>query len=345
MRKMTPLQSVFVQCLLLASVVQMNGLHEEGTFLSASFGENITLRCASTDDVQVGAKLYWFRQKLGMKPELISSYFKYDQKSEFYGEFFRSNRFQLDYDNNKNDLHIKNVNISDSAVYHCVQCLLHQSEFLESVTVIVKSLKPTVEVHQSPHEETEAGHSVVLNCSVQTERCEGQHRVHWFKQSEESAAGVLYSHGGGHVGDGCKNNGKSPTNSCVYSLPIHNVNSEQTGTYYCAVAACGQVLFGNGTRIVIKNGEHSIIIYLLSGALAVSSVLVMFLVFSLCRAKRKYNILSTELKCQSRILATNEGEQDVHSLHYAALSVQPSSRKQRVTAHTDCVYSRVHTQD
>ncbi|XP_055012477.1 uncharacterized protein LOC129409785 [Boleophthalmus pectinirostris] len=219
-----------------------------------------------------------------MKPELISSYFKYDQKSEFYGEFFRSSRFQLDYDNNKNDLHIKNVNISDSAVYHCVQCLLHQSEFLESVTVIVKSLKPTVEVHQSPHEETEAGHSVVLNCSVQTERCEGQHRVHWFKQSEESAAGVLYSHGGGRVGEECKNNGKSPTNSCVYSLPIHNVNSEQTGTYYCAVAACGQVLFGNGTRVSIEGALKAALahVYVLSGALMFTSSLLIGVTLCVC---------------------------------------------------------------
>uniref|UniRef100_A0AAV2KQT0 Secreted protein n=1 Tax=Knipowitschia caucasica TaxID=637954 RepID=A0AAV2KQT0_KNICA len=35
-------------------------------------------------------------------------------------------------------------------------------------------------------------------------------------------------------------------------------------------------------------------------------------------------------------------EQDEDSLHYAALNVQSSSRRQRVTAQTDCVYSRVH---
>uniref|UniRef100_A0A3B3ZY93 Ig-like domain-containing protein n=1 Tax=Periophthalmus magnuspinnatus TaxID=409849 RepID=A0A3B3ZY93_9GOBI len=90
-----------------------------------------------------------------------------------------------------------------------------------------------------------------LYCTVQTGCCEGQHRVHWFKQSEESAAGVLYSHGGSSKK--CKNDTDSPTNSCVYKLPIHNVSSEQTGTYYCAVATCGQVVFGNGTRISIKS--------------------------------------------------------------------------------------------
>ncbi|KAJ0055992.1 hypothetical protein NL108_017223 [Boleophthalmus pectinirostris] len=318
---------------------------EQGSFLLASVGDNITLSCASSKNVKIGPKLYWYKQKLGMKPELISSYLKYDQKHEFYGEFLSNNRFQQDYDNDKNNLHINNINISDSAVYHCLECYLHQSEFQESVTVIVKSLSPTVKVRQSPHEETEPGNNVTLNCSVQTERCEGQHRVHWFKQSEESAAGVLYSHGGGRVGDGCKNNGKSPTNSCVYNLPIHNVNSEQTGTYYCAVAACGQVLFGEGTQMTIKaRGDNSSIIYILSGALVFSSVLVLFLALTLWRTKRKYCSSSTELKWRSgsSSAANGEGqEQDVDSLHYAALRVQPPSRRQRVTAHTDCVYSDV----
>uniref|UniRef100_A0A3B3ZWI5 Ig-like domain-containing protein n=1 Tax=Periophthalmus magnuspinnatus TaxID=409849 RepID=A0A3B3ZWI5_9GOBI len=266
---------------------QMNGLHEKGSFLSPPVGDNIRLPCATSDDVKVGAKFYWFRQKLGMKPELISSYFKFDQKIEFHSEFRSSNRFKLDFDNDKHDLHINNVSMSDSAVYYCVRCFLHQSEFQESVTVIVKSLKATIEVHQYPHEEIEPGHSVILNCSVQTESCEGSHRVHWFKQFVESAAGVLYSHGGGNMHDGCKNKGKSPPNSCVYNLPIHNVNSKQTGTYYCAVAACGQILFGNGTQITIKDGAQTRIIFILIGALTVSSVLVMLLAFSLCRTKKK----------------------------------------------------------
>uniref|UniRef100_A0A3B3ZVN3 Ig-like domain-containing protein n=1 Tax=Periophthalmus magnuspinnatus TaxID=409849 RepID=A0A3B3ZVN3_9GOBI len=224
-----------------------------------AFGDNIKLSCISSDNVKIGARFSWYRQKLGMKPVLISSYFKYDQKDEFYGEFSRDKRFRLDYENDKHDLHINNVSMSDSAVYHCVKCYLHQIDFLESVTVIVKTLEPTIEVRQSAHEEIEPGHSVILNCSVQTESCEGPHRVHWFKQFVESAAGVLYSHGGGNMHDGCKNKGKSPTNFCVYNLPIHNVSSEQTGTYYCAVAACGQVLFGNGTQITIKEHTNSYI--------------------------------------------------------------------------------------
>uniref|UniRef100_A0A3B4AI38 Ig-like domain-containing protein n=1 Tax=Periophthalmus magnuspinnatus TaxID=409849 RepID=A0A3B4AI38_9GOBI len=266
------------------TTLSQNGLHKKGGFLAAFFGDNVTLRCTSSE---VGAKLNWFRQKWGMKPVLISSYFKYDQNREFYKEFRSNNHFKMDYGDDKNDLSIMNVSSSDSAVYHCVRSFLHQSDFQESVTVIVKSLHPTAEVHQSPHEEIEPGHSVILHCSVQTDGCVGQHRVHWFKQSEESAAGLLYSHGGSS--DQCESNTDGPNNPCVYNLPIHNVSSQQTGTYYCAVAACGQVLFGIGTRVTLKDGVHTVMIHMLSGALALSSVLLILLAFVLCTTKNEYS--------------------------------------------------------
>ncbi|XP_055012593.1 uncharacterized protein LOC110168908 [Boleophthalmus pectinirostris] len=342
-----PSTLLFVLSLVSASKAQVK-LHETNHFLLATAGDNITLSCFNKDKSDksgLDATRYWYKQSLGSEIERISSFSKYYRIKNLHGEFNRNHRFTLDTEHDQNNLNIKHVQMSDSAVYLCISCFLHDLDVIESVTVIVKSLSPTVKVRQSPHEETEPGNNVTLNCSVQTERCEGQHRVHWFKQSEESAAGVLYSHGGGRVGDGCKNNGKSPTNSCVYNLPIHNVNSEQTGTYYCAVAACGQVLFGEGTQMTIKaRGDNSSIIYILSGALVFSSVLVLFLALTLWRTKRKYCSSSTELKWRSgsSSAANGEGqEQDVDSLHYAALRVQPPSRRQRVTAHTDCVYSDV----
>uniref|UniRef100_A0A3B3ZWZ1 Ig-like domain-containing protein n=1 Tax=Periophthalmus magnuspinnatus TaxID=409849 RepID=A0A3B3ZWZ1_9GOBI len=300
---------------------------EQGNFLLASIGDNITLRCIFENNLGMGAKVYWYKQKLGMKPVLISSYLTYDQKVEFYSEFRSSNRFKLDFNNDNHDLHIMNVSMSDSSVYHCVRCVLHQNEFLESVT----SLSPTAEVRQSPHEDTEPGHSVTLNCNVQTESCEGEHRVHWFKQSEESAAGLLYIKGSSS--DQCESNTDSPTKSCVYKLPIHNVSSEQTGTYYCAVAACGQVLFGNGTRITIKceNNYHDHLVKLVYYE-SFFTLHVSFLFYVLtfyCFYVCTFFIAFLHL----------------NSLHYAALSVHPSSRRQRVTAQTDCVYSSVHPHD
>ncbi|XP_033822381.1 uncharacterized protein LOC117370937 [Periophthalmus magnuspinnatus] len=317
-----------------------NGLHKKGGFLAASFGDNITLRCTSSE---VGAKLNWFRQKWGMKPVLISSYFKYDQNREFYKEFRSNNHFKMDYGDDKNDLSIMNVSSSDSAVYHCVRSFLHQSDFQESVTVIVKSLHPTAEVRQSPHEEIEPGHSVILHCSVQTDSCVGQHRVHWFKQSEESAAGLLYSHGGSS--DQCESNTDGPNNPCVYNLPIHNVSSQQTGTYYCAVAACGQVLFGNGTRVNMKDAAATghPVLYTLAGALTFTVVFVLLLALSLYNVMKKNKRQNRAPECEDNGSSSTTGntQNEPDHLHYAALSINRKLRSQRNSDPVDCVYSRI----
>ncbi|KAF3836868.1 hypothetical protein F7725_004332 [Dissostichus mawsoni] len=37
--------------------------------------------------------------------------------------------------------------------------------------------------------------------------------------------------------------------TCVYNLPMENLNPSHAGTYFCAVASCGHILFGNGTKL------------------------------------------------------------------------------------------------
>ncbi|TWW54392.1 hypothetical protein D4764_0192320 [Takifugu flavidus] len=54
----------------------------------------------------------------------------------------------------------------------------------------------------------------------------------------------MYSHTGGNKQ--CERK----TNTCFYSFSMKNLNTSQTGTYYCAVAARGHILFGNGTKLV-----------------------------------------------------------------------------------------------
>ncbi|CAL8332994.1 unnamed protein product [Gadus morhua 'NCC'] len=44
--------------------------------------------------------------------------------------------------------------------------------------------------------------------------------------------------------------------SCVYTLPKNNINSSDAGTYYCALAACGEVVFGSGTTLDITDLTH-----------------------------------------------------------------------------------------
>ncbi|TWW53918.1 hypothetical protein D4764_0197170 [Takifugu flavidus] len=48
------------------------------------------------------------------------------------------------------------------------------------------------------------------------------------------------------------------TNTCFYSFSMKNLNTSQTGTYYCAVAACGHILFGNGTTLVCEDSQSRV---------------------------------------------------------------------------------------
>uniref|UniRef100_A0AAY4DAW8 Ig-like domain-containing protein n=1 Tax=Denticeps clupeoides TaxID=299321 RepID=A0AAY4DAW8_9TELE len=107
------------------------------------------------------------------------------------------------------------------------------------------------------------GHNVTLNCTVISGGCAGEHSVYWFRHGAPgSHPGIIYTHGDRSAG--CEKNPEagSSTQSCVYHLPKRNLSTTEAGTYYCAVAACGRIVFGNGTKLEISSkgstGQRSV---------------------------------------------------------------------------------------
>ncbi len=47
----------------------------------------------------------------------------------------------------------------------------------------------------------------------------------------------------------------SPTQSCVYSLSQTELTTSDAGIYYCAVATCGKIHLGNGTKLNIEGTD------------------------------------------------------------------------------------------
>ncbi|KAM6960366.1 uncharacterized protein LKV04_021930 [Tautogolabrus adspersus] len=131
--------------------------------------------------------------------------------------------------------------------------------------------------------------------------------------------------------------------SCEYNLPMKSVNYSHAGTYYCAVASCGRILFGNGTKLDLEDSVTSpALVYSLIGALIFTTILVVALAFSLYK-KIKGNICQCR-DSQPGLSAPSTGDDEVNgNLHYAALSVhQPDRpRRQRIIEKGDCVYSDV----
>ncbi|KAM9357369.1 uncharacterized protein ABDE67_004944 [Symphorus nematophorus] len=142
----------------------------------------------------------------------------------------------------------------DEGMYHCA--VMDWSKITWSGTYL--SLKGNTErtsnltVVQRPtvSDPVHPGDLMTLQCSVlsdsENKTCAGDHSVFWFRAgSDKSHPNIIYTDGNRR--DEC--NKKSDTQkSCVYRFS-KNVAASDAGTYYCAVATCGEILFGNGTNL------------------------------------------------------------------------------------------------
>ncbi|XP_042369529.1 uncharacterized protein LOC121963287, partial [Plectropomus leopardus] len=308
-------------------------------FVSVNTGDKLTLLCFY--ESAVAPRIYWIKETLGQKPRLISSFSKYNVKKTFHNEFKNNSRFTLDTEDGNNHLTITDLQISDSAMYHCIK-YVYTLEFSESTTVSVRNpgLSAQVLVHQSTSEPIQPGGSVTLNCTVHNASCDGEHSVYWFKYYKDSHPGLIYSHGGRN--DQCERNTNTQTHTCFYNLPMKSLNLSHAGTYYCAVASCGHILFGGGTKLDFEHElDLLLLVYFLSGALAFTTILVALLAFSVCTMKKKNSYSESKARFSAPSTADAEGDQDAESLHYAALSVNlpKRSRRQRNGTNDECVYS------
>ncbi|XP_051231363.1 uncharacterized protein LOC127349547 [Dicentrarchus labrax] len=340
----SPVFALCLTCFLLGKMAQTTALksvHQEISFVSVKTGDELTLQCFYKGNVP--ARIYWYKQHLGEKPMLISSYYMFDKNNTFYGEFKNNPRFTLDTENGKNHLKISDLHASDSATYNCVSCYYYVLELTESITVSVKGsgLNIPASVHQSASESIQPGGSVTLNCTVHTGTCDGEHSVYWFKTSEESHPGLIYTHGGSN--DQCERKPNTQTHTCVYNLPMQSLNLSHAGTYYCAVASCGHILFGDGTKLDFE--DEADLVYFWRGASAFTTILVVLLAFSFCMMNKGNSCQSSDPETRSPASSTAnaEGYQHADNLYYAALSVKLTkrSRRQRDPTWSECVYYSV----
>ncbi|XP_067117256.1 uncharacterized protein [Osmerus mordax] len=171
---------------------------------------------------------------------------KYMESEIHLNEDFNDGRFSVSFNNRETfHLSIAQIKQEDVGTYYCGKIYMNQLTFADGTFLILTAIE------QKPvSESVQPGDSMTLSCTIHTESCPGKHSVYWFRHgSGESYPGILYTHGG--RSDQCEKSPEagSPTQSCVYNLPKRNLSLSDAGTYYCAVASCGDVLFGNGTKL------------------------------------------------------------------------------------------------
>ncbi|XP_023821914.1 uncharacterized protein LOC111949274 isoform X2 [Oryzias latipes] len=342
----TPAQFVVIlTCLLSGNTAQSISLGssssvlQESVFKSAHIGETVTLPCFYKEFYL--KYVSWYIYILGKKPKQLSYLRKYDKNVTLSDEF--KNRFTLKPGNQSSHLIISDLKQLDSATYFCIAGYQTHLTFTAAFTVDVKGSGLTIQtsVDQSSSENIHAGDSVTLNCTVHTGSCDEEHRVYWFKDSEDSHPGLIYTHGGRK--DQCERK-NTKTHSCFYKLYTKNLNRTHAGIYYCAVVSCGHILFGNGTKLDLTGQPNSLLVYFLTGSLTFMSIVVIFLVYKITK----------DICCQSKDQISAAGStpqteiesEDTESLHYAAINVKRSNKSRRQNGSiTDCIYASVTQQN
>ncbi|XP_037832280.1 uncharacterized protein LOC108244263 isoform X2 [Kryptolebias marmoratus] len=323
---MTPLMFVgYMTCLLFGSVAYLAASKTSFFhFESALVGQDLTLKCFYQD--RDGAIFYWYKMTQGQKPQLMSEFYKHRSNGSFKGNFMNNPQFDLETGSGKNHLKISNIQMSDSATYYCASIFSYVYEFLEGFIVDVKGSGLTIQalVHQSASETVHPGGSVTLNCTVQTGSCDGEHSVYWFKNSKEGFPRIIYTQGGSN--NQCEMKPSTKTQTCRYNLPFKDLNGSHAGTYYCAVASCGHILFGHEMTLDTEEKVDSlVVVYILSGAMAFTITLVVFLAFKLYK-KRNCKCKDPPKSCSTDAAASADGYEDADNLHYAALNEKNISR-------------------
>ncbi|KAM9435372.1 uncharacterized protein Hap1MRO34_001525 [Clarias gariepinus] len=257
--------TLFVVLCLLSSVKSSN--IKELQVKKIKHGEHVTIKCDVSSD-----KLIWFKQGFGKNPQWVArlvSSFRLNMG-------FTAESFSVD---KKFNLNIKELKEEDTGTYFCADVQSSSPHFGPGTFLVVEA----EEVRQRPPTVTvmEDGDSLTLQCSVQafTPSCEEQ-SVYWFRhRSGEPHPGIIYTHGDGS--DECKkiSEAGSPTQSCVYTLPKRKLTTSDNGTFYCAVAACGQILFTKGTEVKIikikENGHWIVVVLTTSNIISVIVIIVL----------------------------------------------------------------------
>ncbi|XP_030595582.1 uncharacterized protein LOC115787146 [Archocentrus centrarchus] len=283
------------------SLSEINVGPRQISLTAVKLGDSVTLTCSvSWDDVGLS---YWYKLNFGYMTETIASG-SFDKISLQWP--FNNSRFSATRVGNVHSLTIRNVNKEDEATYFCQAGAAYVMEFINGTVLAVndpKTQQKSVTVKQTPDvESVHLGDTMTLQCSLlsknktDTVECPGEDKVHWFKGASESHPGIIY-HGGIR---------KREKGRCDYTLSKTITNSSDAGMYYCAVVTCGEILFGEGTKVEMK-GFH---LFTVLGTLLTCSVVVNFALIFIRKQK------PTCEHCKGRMLGASGDQLEIDEVQH-----------------------------
>uniref|UniRef100_A0A8C6WVR3 Ig-like domain-containing protein n=1 Tax=Neogobius melanostomus TaxID=47308 RepID=A0A8C6WVR3_9GOBI len=279
-----------VHCLLCQKVVTIFKNMCEKTF---DVGQTVTLQCPR-DSSETSTLLFWIRLLPGNVPEFLGGTPSFDDPVS-YGPTLSS--IKTKQEPGSFTLSLNEANLNDTGFYYCVkvQSLTKRIIFNSATFLKIKAPDSALSVESPDLSGTvDSGDSVDLQCWVQTEnaQCFKEHMVLWFRSGlDQSSPGLVYAqrNSSGQCDRRAEDQGP---HKCLYTFS-KSMSPSDAGTYRCAVAACGQILFGNKTKVnfILKSGCTPFSIYLF--ILVFSNVFVCYPVSMVTKVKARYRNAKT----------------------------------------------------
>ncbi|XP_029956990.1 uncharacterized protein LOC115395551 isoform X2 [Salarias fasciatus] len=318
-----------------------------GTLLYVNLGDNVTLPCYYSSTANY---LCWYRQVAGEQPRLIFSFYKHAPDAPTFYNSFTEKQFTLYAGDGFYHLNISDVQYSDSAMYYCGETNIKITKLNKGTFLALRDQSRMSFLQQSDSLSVERGASVTLKCTVLPGNGDAEHSVYWFKKdSAEPHLGLLYVHS--HSGH-CVQPSGSTAKSCVYSLSKSGVKPSDSGMYYCAVASCGEIMFGKGTNLDVQGSPcevYPVHMHLVIAALLLSVVLNLVLFGVLFQKLRRKYLQSKGSQRQQRapVYTSDIQNEEPGAVQYVALDFKKgrgTSRRQRNTGE-ETVYAGVKSSD
>ncbi|XP_050928471.1 uncharacterized protein LOC108895097 isoform X3 [Lates calcarifer] len=214
------------------------------------------------------------------------------------------------------DLHIGKAKLSDAAVYYCVKTQQGELIFLEGTDLRVEGPQPvTTAIPTSDPVHTED--SVTLQCSVLSD---SENKTHL----EENF--------------------------------LKNISCSDAGTYHCAVAKCGERFSDKRSNLTteavnVDQVQDKTVLCLLCAALAISLIVIAFLIYLIKKLKKNSYRCYTAVALQTNATASGNQERqqtDEDSLVYSAPTFTSRKASKTVTRDTktteeESIYTDVRT--
>ncbi|XP_046704952.1 uncharacterized protein LOC124385743 [Silurus meridionalis] len=251
------------------------------SFITVKSGERFSLNCAFIN-IQKTGSVVWYKHKFGEMPQKVGE--KLEYKEVKVSPVFNRSGFTMESTDEGVSLTILHINKDHGGLYYCGNIYLDNLTFSNGTFVSVtgdEDVKVSV-FQNSVSDSVPAGASVTLQCLVHSESRAAELQVLWFRAApSQSHPQIIYTHHNSSLQ--CE----SSTHTCVYNLSKNIFSLNDTGTYYCAVALCGKIIFGDGTRVQLEDDLISVRpeVICLTAVVVVCVIVICVQAFIICKTR------------------------------------------------------------